>query len=739
MEHFSRYAAPGDSDDDEDDEEDERGQQGREQEDARKGQKYPGGHFSPVSDGDGMQEVTFARDLSDVDEADVMDVTGAMQGDMEQEAGMQDYGMEGEEGPRYEDGGTPLQHSLPNLLGLSPQELLRLKESFFDGGGAATEEEAVAAATPPVRMQYGSSSKSAKLQQQQQQQQPGGMFGSRHGVGLFGGLRSMSQDAAGRADVQDVSLEHNWVTRVPSLLQPPRASKGSSSSKALIAVTGAHGVGKSSLAGVTSVRSSGVSAAFAVPPAQVQPLSLVSPAAVVAAEDEDRPSSSTSLSSNRHMMVAVAASAAAATPSGAGRYCLDASLLLGRSCRVGWGPNGALVLPAGATLVTAPVDQVTPGDIAAAAAVTAGGRSGQEGGQVDVIRVVKLSPLAHVAGDDPQGLSSSSSGTTSSSRGAASRVKAADAMRASLLQGLRVHLKRSIYMGVTSDTSAGDASGDVAMVSAEDGAVAAKAATTSSSSTRQGPKLPQWQLKVSGRDLGEVVKDQLGAAAASQAGGKQQQQQQEASPLGDSATSVFSHKSEAWRLLQVLFEHIEGEEDAPDPPDDGAPQSDEQAQEAEQSMWFKSRHHLAGFKRRAAFSRWLSAVVKPEVEQNLRILASGGSSSDRGGASPLLPTRQQQQGAIVAVTSSSPGIAAGSSSGGKGGQLLWAVLQLLSGHQRGGAVALAAAAGDVRLATLLAAGGAAAAGGADELAGQFKVCTPLNILAADFNPCVVMV
>jgi hypothetical protein len=216
-------------------------------------------------------------------------------------------------------------------------------------------------------------------------------------------------------------------------------------------------------------------------------------------------------------------------------------------------------------------------------------------------------------------------------------------------------------------------------------------------------------------------------AAAGQAGAQHQQQlsvnsegdqEQQASPsaLVRSEAAVNVHTAEAWRLLQVLFEHIEGEDDESHPPEDEAGPLDEQTQEAEQSAWFKSRPYLAGFKRRAAFSRWLAAVVKPKVEEELKALASGGSStgsiSSRG--------QQQQQGALVPVASSSPRLPAGSS-GAKGGQLLWAVLQLLSGHQRGGAVALAAAAGDVRLATLLAAGGAAAVAGSKELAEQIKV------------------
>jgi len=168
---------------------------------------------------------------------------------------------------------------------------------------------------------------------------------------------------------------------------------------------------------------------------------------------------------------------------------------------------------------------------------------------------------------------------------------------------------------------------------------------------------PSWQLVCSRRQLPRLVEQQVAALG---------------SRRSDNADA--RHSVELWQLVQVLFEHIEGDEvegDEEGGAGDGGSCVDDMSVAGDDAAGSvlgggeRSKTRLAAFKRRAAMSHWLAVKSGRAVRE---------------------------------------AVAAASATGGRDA-LPWALLHLVAGHQLGPAAALAAAAGDTRLAVLLSTAG----------------------------------
>ncbi|KAI8467208.1 MAG: nuclear protein 96-domain-containing protein [Monoraphidium minutum] len=171
-----------------------------------------------------------------------------------------------------------------------------------------------------------------------------------------------------------------------------------------------------------------------------------------------------------------------------------------------------------------------------------------------------------------------------------------------------------------------------------------------------GGAAPQWELVCSRRQVPALVEGQLAALGR-----------------GDGQGGA----AEMWQLVQVLFEHIDGDDDGEEDDGDGGDgggggdeamsvggsDADGGSPLAPASDTGAAR--LAAFKRRAALSGWLAGKAAAAVRDAVA-RARGEHGRDA---------------------------------------LLWALLHLVAGHQLGPAAALAAAAGDARLAVLLATAG----------------------------------
>lgn len=172
---------------------------------------------------------------------------------------------------------------------------------------------------------------------------------------------------------------------------------------------------------------------------------------------------------------------------------------------------------------------------------------------------------------------------------------------------------------------------------------------------------PRWTLMCNRRQLPRLVEQQVAALGR----------------RGDTADGAVTHATELWQLVQVLFEHIEGEggddkDEGSEELEDGGSRVDDMSGGGDEfegsllTLGCKGRStRLAAFKRRAALSHWLAAKAGCAVRDAVTAAATAGGQE----------------------------------------AILWALLHLVAGHQLGPAAALAAAAGDVRLAVLLSTAG----------------------------------
>jgi hypothetical protein len=336
--------------------------------------------------------------------------------------------------------------------------------------------------------------------------------------------------------------------------------------------------------------------------------------------------------------------AAAAGPGlGAGPYpglatsaCyVDAGLSLGPSFRVGWGPGGVLVYPGN-----------LPG-----------------GNYIHTRRVLVEGPLpAGPAAAGNLNPPSEGSGPEAGEDGAA-------AMRRRLQRSLEVHLRMSSPEVPPLDLDGGmDEGGDAA------GGLSGLAAGPGGDLEAIGASLPRWSLQCDRRGLGRLVDAFVQGPDAEGAQLVQLQQQQggaaAAEPSQQELLLLLRHEGEAWRLVQALWEYVEGEEDdggeeARGGPSDAAAagMGDDDGGGSMEEGGFAGAGALAGFVRRRLVSQWLRRQAKALAEPELA-----------GVSEPCE-----------------------------------AVLRLLSAQQPAAAAAVAAACGDVRLATLLAGSGGAGA------------------------------
>ena len=172
------------------------------------------------------------------------------------------------------------------------------------------------------------------------------------------------------------------------------------------------------------------------------------------------------------------------------------------------------------------------------------------------------------------------------------------------------------------------------------------------------PVAPKWSLECNAKTLPSLVSsftsyaDKEAACLSDPSAVKGQ--------VATMTAAVLRHESESWRLIDALYGWIEGEDDS-----EVAPLRDENENEDAMDEGIvagvagESKSVLAGFKRRAAITRWLR-------RQSLVLVESELSPSS---LTPLDPSE--------------------------------AVLRLACANQANAAAAIAAAAGDVHLATLL--------------------------------------
>lgn len=151
------------------------------------------------------------------------------------------------------------------------------------------------------------------------------------------------------------------------------------------------------------------------------------------------------------------------------------------------------------------------------------------------------------------------------------------------------------------------------------------------------PYIPRWSLKCSRKQLPLLVAEYVAGPEA------------EAAPLlaeiGGSTTAageerllMLRHEAEAWRLIQALWEWIEGEESITDP-------SEGEAEDARANAAAGGQTALAAFRRRRAVGQWLKRQAKQLVEAELATVSEPCEAMLR-----LLCALQPAAAAAIAVT-----------------------------------------------------------------------------------------
>jgi hypothetical protein len=383
-------------------------------------------------------------------------------------------------------GSVPLQHALPALMGHNAESLMNLRGAFFRRGGteaataAADDDAAVGAPVSPMQTaERFSSSRSQGL-----------------GYSGFEGQRGP---------------EHSWQRPRLALLQRQQQQHSPSRPQQQLALY-----------------------EFPSPQQQQQQLDGGSSSSATLVLAPMTPQTLLHLKKRQQQQAAAAGGSGltaaakigsllpAASAISSSSAVVDASLMLGRSFRPSWGPNGVLAIPLNPGLNPGPGSAKTPG------AINSSGSTAEDAG-VACIELRQLHPIAAVRG-------SSSSGVP--------RAAAAAAMQQRVLSGLELHLQysSSTAAAAAAAASAQQQNGDDAMQvedeqQQQDAAAAAAAGSAS-----------QWQLQLSRKQLGGYVQEQvqgvdLGAAAAAAGDGSD--------AAAAAAGGCGQHMRDLWQLVKV--------------------------------------------------------------------------------------------------------------------------------------------------------------------------------------------
>ncbi|KAK9829955.1 hypothetical protein WJX72_008858 [[Myrmecia] bisecta] len=274
----------------------------------------------------------------------------------------------------------------------------------------------------------------------------------------------------------------------------------------------------------------------------------------------------------------VAASARQA-PEASERCLVDAGLLMGRSFRVGWGPNGAFAHPG-----------------------LGSGRGPTPASRIVLEQVLVNSRLLPAAGEQ------------------AAIVEMGERVRERCRSALQLHVDHSVPdAGLpTADAEPGEANEEASSVVAQP-------------LWRDGwqPGVPRWSLKCERRQELQHLCSQL----IRQGDAFFQKHEAQLTRLEE---LCVGHAKWTWELVHVLFAFIEGEEDGAMQRDDmdqdqeaqpgserldadGEPLPEDGVEDEDMTAELRIRaHRLAVMKRRAALSRWLKERAWPEVEAVVR-------------------------------------------------------------------------------------------------------------------------
>ena len=218
----------------------------------------------------------------------------------------------------------------------------------------------------------------------------------------------------------------------------------------------------------------------------------------------------------------------------------------------------------------------------------------------------------------------------------------AASLRSRLLAALKVHLQRS---SPQAPSFGGEQSGGARWASPTRRRLLASSENDMDLGVNEGvspqsPHIPRWSLKCSRKQLPLLVAEYVAGPEA------------EAAPLlaeiGGSTTAageerllMLRHEAEAWRLIQALWEWIEGEESASIATDP----SEGEAEDAQADAAAGGQSALAAFRRRRAVGQWLKRQAKQLVEAELSTVSEPCEAMLR-----LLCALQPAAAAAIAVT-----------------------------------------------------------------------------------------
>jgi hypothetical protein len=392
-------------------------------------------------------------------------------------------------------------------------------------------------------------------------------FARTHGAAASGGrYRHSAFDTSIQQDDleftwqgQGQTLEHNWVRKRPALLQTAQQRQQlQDQQRAVIRLDDEQQQEQH------QQRPAGAAAgsALLVRPVGLQDLQLQLAKAAAAPTSMQQQPRSAAITPLLPATAAISSSAAA----------VDAALMLGRSFRAGWGPGGQLVVPC------------NPRCNPSSSSSRASGQQQQQQQQVlPFIELRQLSPLAYVS------LPGSSSSTT------AGQAAAVAGMQERILSGLQLHLDHSQPTGAAAAAAAGSGA---------------------------------WQLVGDSRAIGGYVSNQLAAMdAAASVASEAAARSRDGDSSSSSSTAVAAagctdHLRQLWRLLQLLYESIEGQDDDLDDSaaaaagycesDADMGEGQEGYRMADGAVPFK-QFALAAMQRKANLSTWLQLKLRPQV------------------------------------------------------------------------------------------------------------------------------